>query len=89
MPNGVKNAFQSKQWKTCDIFSELENFNQEVLLLVSNTFRLVSFKPQFEIVYLIFKISKEREGGKGEKPPPPEAEKIVAENWCYFQRLYF
>ena len=77
MPNGVKNAFQSKQWKTCDIFSELENFNQDVLLLVSITFRLVSFKPQFEIVYLIFKISKEREGGKGENPPPPKPKKLL------------
>ena len=37
---------------------------------------------------LLSTVPARRWGRKGETSPPPQAEKIVGEKWCYFPELY-
>ena len=52
----------------------------------SSTSQHVLFHPAQTHPYQA--IGEFRGGGRAGKPPP-EAEKIVLEKWCYFRRLYF
>ena len=60
--------------------------------IIEGMFSKINSEINFRDLDLIAKFYFSSNLGGGEEggiSPPPEAEKIVVEKWCYFRRLYF